>query len=241
MTCDQILPLLGPYVDRELSPTEELAMRHHLEGCPACRAELGSLTALRSTVMAQPRFEMPESLRGRIDKALPTERVPWKLPYWAGSFALGALCATVLWFIVGPRATPRGGVQAEIVASHVRSLMPGHLLDVVTSNRHVVKPWFAGKVGVAPSPWDLSAQGYKILGGRLDYIEGKPTAVLVYGRGQHVINLFVLAKDQASGLKDEDLEGFHLLTWPDSDLQYVAIGDTDLDVLQAFEKAYRSQ
>jgi anti-sigma factor RsiW len=127
----------------------------------------------------------------------------------------------------------------ELVDAHVRSLMPGHLLDVVSSDRHTVKPWFTGKTDIAPAVVDLSERGFPLLGGRLDYVDGHSAATLAYGRRLHTINLFVwrsVGDEPADG--SFTVRGYSLLHWTSGGLSYWAISDAAPNELQAFREAY---
>jgi len=127
----------------------------------------------------------------------------------------------------------------ELVDAHVRSLLPGHLLDVVSSDRHTVKPWFTGKTDIAPAVVDLSDRGFPLLGGRLDYVDGHSAATLAYGRRLHTINLFVW---RSAGGEPADgsftVRGYSLLHWTNGGLSYWAISDAAGSELQAFREAY---
>lgn len=136
-----------------------------------------------------------------------------------------------------PASTDR--TTNELVDAHVRSLLPGHLLDVVSSDRHTVKPWFTGKTDIAPAVVDLSERGFPLLGGRLDYVDGHSAATLAYGRRLHTINLFVW---RSAGGEPADgsftVRGYSLLHWTSGDLTYWAISDAAPSELQAFREAY---
>lgn len=134
---------------------------------------------------------------------------------------------------------PTDRTTNELVDAHVRSLLPGHLLDVVSSDRHTVKPWFTGKTDIAPAVVDLSERGFPLLGGRLDYVDGHSAATLAYGRRLHTINLFVWRN--AGGEPTDGsytVRGFSLLHWTSGDLSYWAISDAAPSELQAFREAY---
>jgi anti-sigma factor RsiW len=137
-------------------------------------------------------------------------------------------------------AAPPGEATAnEVVDAHVRSLLPGHLLDVVSTDRHTVKPWFAGKTDLAPAVLDLSDQGFPLLGGRLDYVAGHTAAALAYGRRLHTINLFVwrTGGDEA-GAGSLVRRGYSIAHWTAAGLSYWAITDASPADLEAFREAY---
>jgi anti-sigma factor RsiW len=122
------------------------------------------------------------------------------------------------------------------VSAHIRSLQAGHLMDVETSDQHTVKPWFNGKLDVAPPVIDLTAQGFRLLGGRLDYIDGEPVASVIYQRRKHIINLFVarrLGASQASA-KLEAIQGYNVRNWSEAGLDFWAVSDIAPDELNEF-------
>ena len=126
-----------------------------------------------------------------------------------------------------------------VVDTHVRSMLPGHLMDVASSDRHTVKPWFAGKIDIAPAVVDLEDKGFPLLGGRLDYVDGHPAAALVYGRRQHTINLFVW-RSTGSELPRESLSvrGYSVQHWTGGGLSYWAITDASASDLEEFRRVY---
>jgi anti-sigma factor RsiW len=154
-------------------------------------------------------------------------------------FALGtalsaAAAASVLFVVV--RSDQDQRILGDAVSAHLRSLQPEHLTDVLSTDQHTVKPWFNGKLGVAPPVADLTAQGFILLGGRLDYIDGKAVAAIVYRRRVHIINLFVA---QGAGLKrsaarHETVQGFNIRRWNEQGLRFIAISDVSADELQDF-------
>src|ERR1700680_3502817 len=135
--------------------------------------------------------------------------------------------------------SPRNGTVNELVDAHVRSLMPGHLMDVASSDRHTVKPWFTGKTDIAPPVFDLSAKGFTLLGGRVDCVDGHTAAALAYGRRLHTINLFVWRtgpNETANG--SYAVRGYSLLHWTKGGLSYWAVSDASPPDLEAFHDAY---
>ena len=148
--------------------------------------------------------------------------------------ASGALAASLVLTVF--RNDPEKTIADEVVSAHIRSLQPGHLMDVETSDQHTVKPWFDGKVDVAPPVIDLTAEGFTLLGGRLDYIDGEPVASVVYRRRKHIINLFVaqrLGRNHAF-VSERTVQGYNVRHWSAQGLDFWAVSDLDPEELGEF-------
>lgn len=229
MTCDQAKDLISAYQDGELPAERQMEMDRHLEGCAACSASLGRNLRLSEAIRSQvPAYAAPPALAAKT----PTPSLAWR-PFAAGLTAGLAAAAAIFWFTI---RTPRD-LAAELVGDHVRSLMATHLIDVASSDRHTVKPWFLGKVDFAPTVPDLDASGYPLLGGRLDYVAGHPVAALVYGKQKHIINVFVMPEREAAS---SEVNGYNIVHWRLGDLDYWAVSDVPREDLAAFEKAFRA-
>jgi len=239
MTCDEAKLLLHALIDRELDAGHARDVEAHVATCAACAAEI---TAQRETkrVLADTnlRYTAPASLRARLEGSLPTARAPNRRGVLRG-FALGsavsALAATGLVAIM-LRPDDQERVLSEIVNAHLRSLQPGHLTDVLSTDQHTVKPWFNGKVDIAPPVIDLGAQGFTLVGGRLDYIDARPIGAVVYRRRQHVINLFVAqtANMEHRPPRTHTLQGFNCRHWSNRGLDFWAVSDIGADELAEF-------
>ena len=238
--------LLHALADNELDAGHALEVEAHVAGCPACAAELAAIRQVKATLGdAQPRYAAPAGLAARIEAALDAESVAAPAPRrvgrvetWVMSGAIGALAASLMLFAVLPQGP---GVDSQLVEAQVRSLQAQHLMDVVTSDKHTVKPWFNGKIDFAPPVIDLAAQGYPLAGGRLDYIDQKTAAALVYRRRAHVINLFIWpgqAPDQPQLIRRK---GYALVRWGRGGLVYWAVSDVDADDLEGFQKLYAAR
>jgi anti-sigma factor RsiW len=174
----------------------------------------------------------------------PKERVaPFRRlrPYWLG--ALGgaggtAIAATFAFLLLAPRLT--NPLFDELVSAHVRSLMPSHLIDVVSTDKHTVKPWFAGHADVSPVVADFELQGYRLVGGRADYLDHQRSAVVVYQHGAHVINVFSWAGDERTLPNSATRSGYHLAFWKAGDLEYCAVSDTGWDELGGLVRLLRA-
>lgn len=249
MNCAECEILIHALIDGELDAGHAREVEAHVAGCPACAEKLRAFGALRDAMTAARLKEAaPASLRRRIGAALPLPpgRVtapdglfrPSRRSFFGG-FAVGAaLSAAVAAGLVLTvfRSNPEQMIAEEVVSAHIRSLQPGHLMDVETSDQHTVKPWFDGKVDVAPPVIDLTAEGFTLLGGRLDYIDGEPVAAVVYRRRKHIINLFVaqrLGSTHAS-VAARTVQGYNVRHWSDQGLDFWAVSDLDPEELGEF-------
>jgi anti-sigma factor RsiW len=229
--------LLGGLVDNELDAANTALVEAHVARCEGCREELERLQAVRNLLATDGiRHPTPESLRNRI--AALAELSPalasrnW-LPGWLAPGLAGALAATLAFVAFIPPSS-QSVLDQEIVSSHVRSLQPGHLTDVQTTNQHIVKPWFNGKIDFSPPVPELADAGFPLAGGRLDSIEGRTVAAIVYHRRLHTVNLYVWpAKDAAerSFVKD----GFAVTEWSRNGLRFAAVSDIPAPELRQFE------
>ena len=239
MICPDVERDLHAYLDREIDADAAAAVRDHLDGCPACRGRASRLDALGRAVRAVPYDPAPAGLRGRVAAGTATAGRPRRLLAWAAAAAIVGAAAAGL-TLVRPAFARRDAVIEQAVDDHVRSLMDEHLFDVRSTDRHTVKPWFLGKLDFAPPVIDLAARGYPLAGGRLDYLDGRPAAALVYARRQHTINLFVLpAPDGAStaGVDARSIRGFHVRHWIGGGMAFWAVSDLNEAELDAFVRA----
>lgn len=245
--CDTNRLLLQAMMDGELDAAGVLRVEEHLKTCAACAQAQEDLELVR-VAMASPdvAYPAPEALKRRVAIAIGAEA---KAGFRQGrasrasfglipSFAALALAATLAVTGFGQWRT---GLADELVADHVRSLQASHLVDVETSSRHVVKPWFDGKVAFAPTVVDFADKGFPLAGGRLDYVKNQPAAALVYRRGLHVINVFVWPGDGADRLGTvSQRNGYHLEHWQAGGLTYWAVSDLDPAELKRFKDLYVS-
>jgi anti-sigma factor RsiW len=192
----------------------------------------------KAVAAADLRYAAPPQLRRRIEAALPQSKAPNRRAVLRG-FAMGsavsAIAATGLVAIV-LRGDDEARVTSEVVSAHLRSLQAGHLTDVISTDQHTVKPWFNGKLDVSPPVVDLTAQGFTLIGGRLDYVDARPIGAIVYRRRAHVINLFVAqtASTERRAAKMEAIQGFNIRSWSDRGLNYWAVSDLAADELAEF-------
>jgi anti-sigma factor RsiW len=239
---DQSL-LLGGLVDGELDAANSAMAEAHVARCEGCREELDRLQAVRNLLATEGvRQSAPEALRGRIASLPELSASPARarrLPGWLAPGMTGALAASLAMIVLLPRGA-ESAVDRQLVSSHVRSLQPGHLTDVQTSNRHVVKPWFNGRIDFAPPVPELAGRGFPLAGGRLDSIDGKTAAAIVYRRRLHTVNLFVW-RSPAEPPRSSAEGGFALTEWSDAGLRFAAVSDIPAQELRQFETAYRAQ
>jgi anti-sigma factor RsiW len=246
VTCDEIRGLLSAYADGELDLVRGVEIERHLEGCAACAAALERARSL-SRALGDPALYHPapsdlyQRVRAAVRRAAASGyRFPWRALVAA---AAAALVAIALWGVARAWPAPPSDelLAREVVASHVRSLMlERHRVDVESSDQHTVKPWFIGKVDVAPDVENLSAEGFPLVGGRLDYVNGQPAAALVYERRKHAINVFVFRVD-GKDRPPEVLErqGYHLVRWTDNGRTVWVVSDLNAKELREFAELLR--
>ena len=240
MTCDEAGILLHALIDGELDAGHVREVEAHVVGCARCAAELAAYRELRHSMRVHNLgFAAPAALRGRIDRAVPAPAAAPSRRALLKGFAFGGLisaaaAASVAFVIVRQDRDSR--ILGEAISAHLRSLQADHLTDVESSNQHTVKPWFNGRIDFAPPVIDLTAQGFTLIGGRLDFIDGKPVAAIVYRRRVHVINLFVA---QGPGVewpkrRIETVQGFNILRWNGQGINCLAVSDLARDELEEF-------
>jgi anti-sigma factor RsiW len=247
VTCEETRGLLSPFADGELDPVHTLEVERHLEGCSECAAALERTRALGSALLDPALYHpAPPDLHRRVRAAVRRASGAGRRPAWrpfVAAAAAAVLAAVAVWAAVRGPSAPAADerLAREVVASHVRSLMlDTHRVDVESSDQHTVKPWFIGKVDVAPEVKDLSKQGFPLLGGRLDYLDDRPAAALVYRRAKHLINVFVW-KAGGPDRPPEVLErqGYHLIRWTDNGRMVWVVSDLNTEELRAFAELLR--
>jgi anti-sigma factor (TIGR02949 family) len=245
---------LQAYFDGEIDAVSAADIERHAEHCAECRALLQDLEQTRTAIRRDlTHGRAPPELRARIMRALDQEtavktprpngwgRSTWRTrPFWVG--ALGgigsaAVAATLAFVLLSPAST--NPVLDDVMAAHLRSLMPSHLIDVVSTDQHTVKPWFAGHTDVSPVVADFAQQGYRLMGGRADYLDHQRSAVVVYQHGPHVINVFSWAARQRALPKNTTRNGYHMAFWKAGDLEYCAVSDTGWDELLGLVRLLR--
>jgi anti-sigma factor RsiW len=240
MNCSQLRLLLPAFGDRELGLERQVEIEDHLQSCPDCsraRRDSAALSgALRKPDLYYP---APPGLDRQVLRAVRTaERPRWtrRLMMPRLGLASAATVAVVLALAVGVgRRLATGDAAQDVVAAHIRSLMPGHLTDEPSSDHHTIKPWFAGRLDYSPPVPDLSSAGFDLVGGRLDYLEG-PVAAVVYRRRQHVISLFVWPSSTGDSVRDRTgtIQGYNVRQWSRGGAVFWAASDLNADELAVF-------
>ena len=256
MSCHDWKDFVDAYLDNELDAGSAIRFQAHLDECMACQEILGSRDRVQSSLRRRRmRFEPPPRTATRRGPLAETGSRTGsgesdcleELGYCAicSSAATVSLVfvAGLAWFTIATliREAAQGPLVAEITASHVRSLLADHLLDVSSSDQHTAKPWFAGKTEYSPPVKDLAGQGFRLAGGRLDYVNNRHVAVLVYEHNKQVINLFICPASSKlpSGESTLTQDGYHLVRWTANGMTFWAVSDAATDVLRNFRDTIR--
>jgi anti-sigma factor RsiW len=252
MTCDEARQLLHAYIDDELDIAAALQVERHLPDCPECRGALEAAQVVR-TAAAQPAIYYPASsaLRDRMRRAIRSEarkmetgpNAGFLAAWWRRPMAFSGLAAALLLIVASvllffPFGAPHGQID-ELVGSHVRSLEADHLLDVQSTDQHTVKPWFAGKIDFSPPVVDLAADGFPLVGGRLDYFDQRKVAALIYRHNKHVINLFIWPGEASP--ETDTKQGFNLIRFECKGMVCWAVSDLNSGELQQFADLFAAQ
>lgn len=247
MNCGEAAKWLEAYLDGELDALRSVELEEHVSGCGSCPQRLENLRTLRQGFAApELRFTASHTLRKKVRRRMRDElgagplwgvlnfQMPWRTISFVTSFAM---VAAITWSMMF--ATTRSGdqmLQDEVIASHVRSMMANHLTDVASSDQHTVKPWFDGKLDYSPKVNDLANEGFPLVGGRLDYLNQRPVAALVYRRHQHLINVFVWPAENgaSSAQKESSRDGFNVIRWNNGGMTWYAVSNLNAEALQEF-------
>jgi anti-sigma factor RsiW len=246
MNCDETQVLMHALIDGELDAGNARAVEAHIAGCAECAARLGEFHELRKAMVTERlHYAAPASLRARIEGKLPAPQVAASRRSVLKGFAVGAAASAIAasgLLVMVMRKDDDRRVLAEVVSAHLRSLQAEHLIDVQSSDQHTVKPWFNGRLDVAPPVIDLTALGFTLIGGRLDYVDAKPVAAIVYRRRVHVINLFCAPSPGATrrAATMESLHGFNVRSWTENGLNLWAVSDINADELNEFGEKFEA-
>jgi anti-sigma factor RsiW len=252
MTCAQCRDLLDAYIDGELPAAEEDAVREHIASCAECAREHAALAATSRRIgETLVKYQAPDVLKARIRVALsqpdalaPGASAPPSIT--TRRLALGglgiAIASSILTFAVVRSVAPNHSLTDEIISSHIRALMPGHLTDVASTNQHNVKPWFNGRVDLSPPVPNLDSLGFPLIGGRLDYVQGRAVPVVVYGRRQHLIDVYVRPATSERGAETSASarNGYNVVAWNANGMSLEAVSDLNRPELEQFVKAFNA-
>jgi anti-sigma factor RsiW len=260
VACESNKLLLHAYTDGELDLVRSLEIEEHLKVCSECAQELRNQQTLRTALHSPGLYHRaPKSLRERITAAAaqqtnerarpargevammrPVRRKP-VLEWLAVAAAIAIVVFVGLRIVPSVRNSRQDDLVAqEIVASHIRSLQPGHLYDVESTDQHTVKPWFDGRLDFSPPVQDLADQGFPLVGGRLDYVGDRAVAALVYQRRKHYVNVFVWPKSSGERIstggyqRQEFRSGYNLIEWVHGDMEFCAVSDVSAEDLKQF-------
>ena len=241
MNSDEAFKLLHAYVDGELDTARSLELEAHLAANPAALGACERLRAMSAAIRGKADyFTAPETLGARLRASIPVapeealRRVVWW--GWLRPTASVVVVALATWTIavawLRPGADER--VAREVLAGHVRATLAGRLYDVASSDQHTVKPWLSARLAFSPPVSDFSAQGFELAGGRLDYVDGQPVAVLVYRRRQHVIDVFVRPGDGQQPERTVTLDGFNIERFVRNGMNFWIVSDLNRNELEDF-------
>ena len=242
MSCELAATTLHGYFDGELDAVRANEFERHMESCAQCQGALAALRSLREGLKRADLYQPASSqLRSQIAQKLSRaarDKPGWKwflVPVFSVAAAVIVVGAGALWL---QSRTDSTRIQAELIDAHVRSLQPGHLTDVESTDQHTVKPWFDGKLDFIPPVSDFSQQGFPLVGGRLDVLDGHNVAALVYARRKHLINLFVwpAGKDNAAVHGSGSRQGYNRLSWREGDMQFCLVSDASPDDLRELQE-----
>lgn len=245
MNCAEVKQMLNAYLDKELDVIETQRMAEHLAACAGCSTEYHALLQVADKIQsAKPRYETPVYLQQRLDKRLRASenqtRDGFFLPaIWVYSLLSLIIGVVIGWSIMGydtERQIQNNFIET-VAAAHIRSLLADHITDVASYDSHTVKPWFHGRLNFSPGVQDLSAQGYPLIGGRLDYLGENTVAALVYRHRQHTINLFIAPQQLISDqIETSTYQGYNIMHWNDGQFSYWAISDLNSIELKQFKQ-----
>jgi anti-sigma factor RsiW len=242
LDCTACQTLVHGYLDKELDTVMAARVAGHLAVCAKCARLHDQARLLKVSVKRHaPYYSAPASLTANLSTPVaPQTRAVERWRKWfAPVFSATALALAVMLYVVTPASEQP--LMDEAVSSHVRSLMGEHLNDVVSSDRHTVKPWFTGKLDFSPPVFDYSAQGFPLLGGRLDYLQHQTTAALSYGRAKHIINVFILPTQEADKPQQSQMvRGFNVVFWQKNQMRFVLVSDLEKSELEAFSQLLKN-
>jgi anti-sigma factor RsiW len=245
---------INAYCDGELDPASAIQFERRIADDESLKAQYNRLLSLRRAVRSLPQYEVPAGLQARIQSALdadgqanrsgqvgrpgqagrPRQR-SWSFQALAAAAVFGAVISSSVMLTI-ERYDRHEGVAREVVAGHIRSLLAPQPFDVASSDRHTVKPWFTSRLPESPQVPDLAAQGFVLVGGRVDVVGHDPVATIVYKHAKHTVSLTTLPRGQS--VSDQAIAGYNVRSWSDAEFTYIAVSDIPSEDLASFERAF---
>jgi len=251
MNCPQARPLIDAYADGELDAAGILELEKHIHDCPACALAWRSAQSLKKALKQDALFfTAPAELRRAIKAELRSQvetKPRWNFQNWnwltTATTSVATACLALLLTLSLTRPSAEQRLTQEIVSSNIRSLMADHMLDVVSTDQHTVKPWFNGKLDFSPPVKDLAAQEFPLIGGRLDYIGGRSVAALIFHRNKHVINLFIWPVNEKDSKPTVvgSIQGYNVIHWTNAGMTFWAVSDLNEKELMEFVQDYEAE
>jgi anti-sigma factor RsiW len=241
---------MNAYCDGELDPASAIEFERRLSGDESLKARYNRLLSLRRTVRSLPQYDVPSGLQARIQSALDADqpgharrsvqvrrpcRRSWSFQALAAAAVFGAVISSSV-MLTMERYDRDEDVAREVVAGHIRSLLAPQPFDVASSDRHTVKPWFTSRLPESPQVPDLAAQGFVLVGGRVDVVGQDPVATIVYKHAKHTVSLTTLPAGQS--VSDQAIAGYNVRSWNDAEFTYIAVSDIPPEDLASFERAF---
>jgi anti-sigma factor RsiW len=248
MKCTSSENLLELYLDGELAARESVEMGEHIDGCSACAGQYRRLEHIRNDIRMQGPYAPPAGLEQRVRAALRKAargktQPSWLLRNWLAVAASALLFVSIAWntALLRSHSSARDLLAQEVLSSHLRSLVGTHLVDIPSSDQHTVKPWFNGKLNFSPDVKDFARQGFPLVGGRMEYLDDRPVAALIYQRRQHLINLFMwpAASSSSSGYSVMKRRGYNLVSWTQDGMTCWLVSDVQTGELEQLAQLYK--
>jgi anti-sigma factor RsiW len=235
---------MNAYCDGELDPASAIEFERRLAGDESLQARYGRLLSLRRAVRSLPQFEMPPGLHARISSALDAERPgqagrltrrSWSFQALAAAAVFGAVISSSV-MLTMERYDQREVIARQVVAGHIRGQLATQPFDIASSDRHTVKPWFASRLPESPQVPDLAAEGFVLVGGRVDVVSQEPVATIIYKHAAHTVSLTTLPPGQS--VSGQTIAGYNVRSWSDAQFTYIAVSDLASADLATFERAF---
>lgn len=240
MNCSLAQEMLGPHMDGELDANSELQLRLHLSECESCNAAIQRLQMLRKMIRSgQLRYGAPPGLEARIRKSIRIDRTGSSWRSWIAAAAVVVLASAVSIRLTQHFDT-EDSLEQQVISNHVQAMMTGHTTDVVSTDQHTVKPWFNGKIDFSPPVVDLAPHGFRLLGGRVDYLDGRTAATLVYQRRKHIVDLFIWPTRSGDATGSDSSKGFNVIRWTEGGMSFTAVSDLNKTELEQFRNLLKA-